>query len=433
MRYPKIAIDVNKVTLICFLLYNYGSVLESYENEKESYNIFKTGLEFSLSLLGDINLYTSMFKSKLSSPIYNDIKKYSVPSYVSITNSESSSNMTNTKSLDKSLDKSFDHEDLLTKQLRRYNPKKLSLTKHLQINNSPKSKKESSKKLEAEKVESFEKNIEDSIISNITHNSVITSNSNSVRTVNDNLEVAQNDKGFSIDNYKIEIKGEENVHEMSVETIVERHAENIVIRNQHPDKKSSTIDNIKKKPSRLKELFSMAAGSSKSVNLNKHNSINSLPKILTIFEKGTRKGLKTDSTFKSVQKEVNMYHEVMNSIDHDNFHISSYLKQMRTLSEAVKKEHYDNFVSNLSETPEIKKFTGIEDITPKKKTSYKLKLDASDNIKQNKKISKKDLIINHFGKNLVHESGILYPENFIANQIEYRFFEDENNGILKLI
>jgi hypothetical protein len=426
MKHPKIPVNQNKVNLICFLLYNYGSFLESYDGEKESYNIFKMGLEFGLSLLGDINLYTNMFKSKLNGPIYNDIKRYFALNYASITNSESrdSSNLTNTKSIDKSIE----HEDLLTRHLRRFKPKKLSLTKHLQINNSPKSKKESSKRI-LEQAESFEKTSSEESLAN----SMVSSAGSSI-THNDNLpSVTRNegDRSISIDNYKIEIKGEDNQHDLSVETIVERQ-EKIILRNPKPDdRKSCTIDNTKKKTSRLKELFSMAAGSSKSVStVTKRNSINSIPKLMSIFDKTNnwRKSTKTDSAFKPLKSEVSPYHEVMNSIEPDDFHLSSYQKPIADLNEAVKKENYDNFVNNLSETQNIRNITGANDIPPRKKISNILKIEVPEPTKatppENK--NKKDLIINHFGKNLIHESGIL--EDYITNEVEYKYFELENSS-----
>lgn len=56
----------NKIELISFLFYNNGFLLEKSKIEDESYLVYRKGYEFSLSMLGELNLLTNKYKPKLN-------------------------------------------------------------------------------------------------------------------------------------------------------------------------------------------------------------------------------------------------------------------------------------------------------------------------------------------------------------------------------
>jgi hypothetical protein len=423
MKNPRYNLDNNKINFICYLLHNYGVYLEHYENEKDSYSIFKTGLEFALSLLGDVNLYTGMFRARLSNPIYQDAKKFYFANYGSLTHSESrdSSNLTNTKSID---NKSIENEDLLSKSLKRVKPKKLSLRKHLEMNNSPPSKENSNNNLiTTEKKHTDRSDISYSMISAITHSE------------RSDLGFKTDDsKNVSIDNFKIEIKtGEET--QQSVETIVQR-PNDITIKPIAEERKSNTIDNVPKKTtSRLKELFSMAVGSSSSIGpVRKRNSINNTPKLAALFDKlgSIKKKPTSQNVTTSKFKEISQYHEVMNSIDHtehSDLQLSSFFIQVTPIDQAVKQENYNNFVEKFAESANIEKLTGLphkikpkEEPLPSEPNQKDMRIEING-----KKYSTKDILKNQLGKKLLYETGKLYDNNVIINEIDYKICEDNNN------
>jgi hypothetical protein len=448
IKNPRIISDLNKVNLICFLLYNFGVYIEKYENEKESYKLFKKGLEFSVSLLGDINLYTTMFKNKLNSQVYSDIKReHMYGGCETITNSISrdSSNLSATNT--KSIDKSDDYEDLLSKQLKKYPPKKFTLKEHLEMT-SPKSNRalyQQETYIEPEKCETFHKvNLEDSYIS------VKSGLETSVNKVDDN-------KSFTMDNFKIEIKqgGTDTSKsvDVSVETIVDKNIDidtKIVKGKKDEDnRKSSTIDNTHslKKPSRLKELFSMAAGSTiNAPKPNKRNSINERPKILSIFEHkfSKRKQLTEQlSGIESPMKERSKYHELMDNIEEDAINLSGYNKELSTINDAVKKENYSKFISKVSGT--MGRLTGFQAFN----NTYKIISTLEDEAQyqhadtfyikderpeiNGKKVDKADFLLKQIGKNLLYKTDFLHPKTYITNEMIYKYFEDENNSNFVLI
>ena len=56
----------NKAELISFLFYNNAYLLEKLKNEDESYYIYQKGMQFSTSILGDLNMLSNKFRPKLS-------------------------------------------------------------------------------------------------------------------------------------------------------------------------------------------------------------------------------------------------------------------------------------------------------------------------------------------------------------------------------
>lgn len=83
-----IAENKNKIELISFLLYNNAFLLEKLKIEDESYLIYRKGYEFSLSMLGDLNILTNKYKPKLnyirkvtkSIPTFSDMRRKSLDS-----------------------------------------------------------------------------------------------------------------------------------------------------------------------------------------------------------------------------------------------------------------------------------------------------------------------------------------------------------------
>jgi hypothetical protein len=52
--------------LISFLFYNIAYLLEKLKNEEESFYIYQKGMQFSTSILGDLNMLSNKFRPKLS-------------------------------------------------------------------------------------------------------------------------------------------------------------------------------------------------------------------------------------------------------------------------------------------------------------------------------------------------------------------------------
>jgi hypothetical protein len=410
VRHPKVNQDMNKINLICHLLVNYGAFLESYEGVKESYDIFKSGLEFSLSLLGELSVYTSIFKDKLKNPIYQHLKKdYS--KYASIGDSEycDSSNVS-------VITKSLDGEDLLSRYLKKRSTKKVTIrqSRDNSPNNTPKP--------EIIKIDKMDKNLEDSLVSGITN------------TENSEIK-ADDNKSFSMDNCQIEIK---TVEAENLNTIIENESEMSVIKKTNlTDNKSSTIENTKK-PSRLKQLFSMVTTSSstKLGSLNKRNSIRETPKIKSLFDKKLS-FLKKKSTMLT---EPSMYHEVMTTIDNNEIPLAQEDVPVISIDQSVRRQSYQNFVTKLSEQSNFKRLTGKElPSVVKINSNFKTSDDyiaepyyAEDQRPElkGKKVERKDFLKYNFGRQLLMGRNIFYH---ITNEIDYKFFDEENNGNYALI
>lgn len=76
MKSINIEIETNilqKASLISFLYFNYGYLLEKNTSEKDSMVIFRKGYQFCMAILGENSLHTAKFKSKIYSK-YNPIQ-----------------------------------------------------------------------------------------------------------------------------------------------------------------------------------------------------------------------------------------------------------------------------------------------------------------------------------------------------------------------
>jgi hypothetical protein len=308
-------------------------------------------------------------------------------------------------------------DDLLSNELRKSSPKKTSLQK-LEIDNSPilKIKEEMVETTSQQLVKSYS---EDSIVNNITH----------TETEIKPEEVLET----NVENCNIIINNDEN-NEISVDTVIEKQEEILKtisgLKNQTPEKK---------KPSRLKELFSMAIGSTTTnpkKNVYSKKSTDSTSKLISILEK---KATLRKKISMMTEPSFDKYHEAMSSIDNSDLNLSKFNVPVSPIDRTVKTESYRSLVKKLSQKG-LKKITGLEIPRRIKITSTMIENDdlyipepfyVKDVRPElmGKKVEKKKLLIHHLGKKFIYDSNIFHH---IVNEIEYQYFEEKNNGKLKL-